>query len=123
MNALDILYGREPMNKKLMSIKTAVLLPFIVIMAIIVSAFVMLWRADYNWLATEQGSKILNTMNTNTEERINSMLSEPQHINEMYSQSITREQMYNTDEMPALQSYTLDLIKKIRKDVPQISVI
>lgn len=111
------------MKKKLISIKTAIILPFVIIMCVIVITFITLWKLDFDWISKEQGSKLLKLTNENTKQKISFMLAEPLRINQFYNDFISRENIYNQTDMSILQEYTLHLIKNIDSSVPQISVI
>ena len=111
------------MQERKMSLRTAILTPFIIIMIIMVIVFLLLWQANYDWIAQEQGGKIVNALSDNAKQRVSYMLAEPQRINKMYAQVITLNQYFEEDDLNGLQQYTLELSKSVRSEVPQISVI
>lgn len=49
----------------MISIKTAIILPFVVMMCVIVITFITLWKLDFDWISKEQSSKILKLANEN----------------------------------------------------------
>lgn len=117
------IWGTRNMPKKLMSIRTAVILPFVAIMVMIIAVFVVLWQKDYNWLVKEQGGKMIHAMSDNTKQRVTYMLSEPLRINKLYEQVISKDGLYGQASAEAIQDYTLDVMKSLSQDLPQISVI
>lgn len=111
------------MGKRSMSLRTAIILPFIMIMAIIVLMFVLFWRQNYVWMTKDQGGRLLNSISENTEQMIRYMLLEPQRVNAMYGQVIIKDQLYESENLEALQIYTLDLLKTLRRELPQVSAV
>lgn len=111
------------MPRKLMSIRTAVILPFVAIMIMIIAVFLILWQKDYNWLVKEQGGKMLHAMSDNTKQRVTYMLSEPLRINKLYEQVISKDELYGKPSVEDIQDYTLEVINELSKELPQISVI
>ena len=115
--------GGVDLKRKLMSLRTAIILPFVLIMIIMIAVFIILWQQNYQWIAAEQGSKIVHAINDHTKLRVTYMLSEPQRINMMYAQIIQKDNLFKSGDLTNLQNYTLELIRSIREEVPQISVI
>lgn len=111
------------MQERKMSLRTAILMPFIIIMIIMVTVFLLLWQANYDWIAQEQGGKIVNALSDNAKQRVSYMLAEPQRINKMYAQVIKMNHYFDDGDLSGLQQYTLELSKAVRSEVPQISVI
>ena len=58
------------MQERKMSLRTAILTPFIIIMIIMVIVFLLLWQANYDWIAQEQGGGL----GKRTEEKVDSQL-------------------------------------------------
>ncbi len=111
------------MKLKNVSLRTAVILPIVVIMLAILTMFVVFNSRDYDFLAKEQGSKVLEALYQNTEQRLHALLIEPQRALVFYEDYISRAKLYGYDDLTELEKYTLDFITETRVNLPQISVI
>lgn len=111
------------MKKRLVSLRTAILVPFILVVFLILGIFMILWTADYNWLVNEQGTKMLSAMNTNTNQELNNLLNEPLHINELYASTIMNARLYNKTDVSAIENITTEYTKKLAQSMPQIGVL
>lgn len=111
------------MKKRLISLRTAILLPFVLVVFLILGIFMFLWAVDYNWLVNEQGAKFLTALSTNTNQELNTLLSEPLRINELFASTITNNRLYGMADSGQIESITTDYLKKLAPSLPQISVI
>lgn len=111
------------MKIKNVSLRTAVILPIVIIMLTILGIFVYFNQRDYEFLAKEQGSKILEALYINTEERISELLMDPLRANQYYEDYIRRAKLFDQKNKAHVQEYTLSFMKSIREDLPQISVM
>lgn len=111
------------MNKKHVSLRFAVVMPLFLIMIGVLSTFVLLNRADYDWIAKEQGIKILESLYANTENKLNSFLTEPEVANKYYEDIISRMGDHSNKDLSLLQDLTLTGFDLILEDLPQISAI
>ena len=111
------------MKKRLVSLRTAILVPFILVVFLILGIFMILWAADYNLLVNEQGTKILSAMSTNTNQELNSLLSEPLRINELYSSTIMNYHLYGKSDVSEIQKITSEYVKKLAPSMPQIGIM
>ncbi len=111
------------MKQRTWSLRTAVMIPIIIITFLVLVISVYSSARDYEFLAREQGSKILEALYENTEMRLSALLMEPQSANEFYAYYISNTGLYNYDTMDAVESFTLDLMKRARVDMPQISAM
>lgn len=105
------------------SLRTAVILPTVIIMLAILALFVVLNTRDYEFLAEEQGSRILDALYRNTEQRLSALLVEPMRANAFYKDYITREILYDYQDLEEVEKYTLDFMTQLRETLPQVSVI
>lgn len=58
------------MKKKLFSLRTAILLPYMLAIIVILTISMTLWTRDYNWLVDEQGNKVLTALSENTKQEL-----------------------------------------------------
>jgi len=111
------------MKIKNISLRTAVIVPIVIIMLMILGIFVYFNQRDYDFLAKEQGSKILEALYLNTEQRISELLMEPQRANGYYEDYIARAELFDLEDKVEVEAYTLEFMKKVRQDLPQISAM
>lgn len=111
------------MKLKNVSLRTAVILPIVVIMLAILTMFVVFNARDYDFLAQEQGTRILEALYQNTEQRLRALLLEPQRVAKIYGDYISRQELYDYDDLSDVEVYTLEFMAKLRDDLPQISVM
>ncbi|MGB3365847.1 MAG: ATP-binding protein [Acidaminobacteraceae bacterium] len=111
------------MNKKYISLRFAVVTPLFLIMIGVLATFVILNRADYNWMAKEQGTKILESLYTNIENELNSLLAEPEIANKYYEDVVARMGDHSNSELSSVQELSLGVLDLIIEDLPQVSAI
>jgi len=115
--------GVGRMRERFISLRTAVIIPIVLIMMITLTIFVVFNKRDYEFLANEQGTRILTALYENTEQRLSKLLIEPQRANTYYEDYISRAKLYEFSDVEKIETYTLEFMSKIRKDLPQISVV
>lgn len=111
------------MRKRMISLRAAVIIPFICVIVLILSIFIIFWKADYNWLAKEQGDKIVKALNENTQQSLRDMLSKPLEINQLFAGDISRENYFNDENLTNIEDYTKYFLEKIKNQMPQITAI
>lgn len=111
------------MRKRMISLRAAVIIPFICVIVLILSIFIIFWKADYNWLAKEQGDKIVKALNENTQQSLRDMLSKPLEINQLFAGDISRENYFNDENLNNIEDYTKYFLEKIKNQMPQITAI
>lgn len=116
-------FGGKEMNRKHISLRVAVVTPLFLIMIGVLATFVILNRADYNWIAKEQGTKILEALYTNTENELNSLLTEPEVANKYYEDIVARMGDHSNNELSSVQDLSLGGLNLILEDLPQVSAI
>lgn len=92
-------------------------------MLAILTIFIVFNKRDYEFLAQEQGTRILTALYNNTELRLSELLLEPQRANVFYEDYILRAELYNYDDTADLERYSLEFVKKLRAELPQISAL
>ncbi len=111
------------MRKRMVSLKTVVIMHFISFIIIILSILLVLWKADYNWIVKEQGDKILKALNENTQQSLRDMLSKPLEINQLFAGDISREKYFNDENLNNIENYTKYFLEKIKNEMPQVTAI
>lgn len=109
------------MNK--LSIRTAILLPFLFVIITIVIVFTVMIENSYETLAYEQGEKLMTSVNEVADDNLVTLLREPYLLNSFFSNLIQEEAYYINDDYSNLELLTLSFMKNISKSVPQVSSI
>ena len=65
------------MRNRFISLRLAVTLPLIIVLTATFVISIMRYRADYEFLAKEQCSKIVEALTNNTQNKLNATLSQP----------------------------------------------
>ena len=111
------------MRNRFISLRLAVTLPLIVVLIATFVISLMRYKADYEFLAKEQGSKIVEALTNNTQNELNAILSQPLIMAEIIGYTITNEKMFLGEDLSDIENYQKSLMKSLKAKIPQISVI
>lgn len=111
------------MRKPLISLQTAILVPFMFIIMSMLILSIILWTRDYNRLVEEQGQKILGSLIAQTKSDLGMFLNEPKHINKLFASTIAVHEYYNREDLSDIQMLAYNFFNSIRSEIPQISVL
>ena len=111
------------MRNRFISLRLAVTLPLIVVLIATFVISIMRYRADYEFLAKEQCSKIVEALTNNTQNELNAILSQPLIMAEIIGYTITNEKMFLGEDLSDIENYQKSLMKSLKAKIPQISVI
>lgn len=111
------------MKTKQISLRRAITLPLLLVLigTFIISA--IRYTADYNFLAVNQGTKIVEAMKKNTQNELNSILSEPLIMTELIGETISKQKMHLNEDLSDIQDYQMNLMRILKEKMPQVSVI
>jgi len=109
--------------KTKLSLRTAILLPFLIIILALVIIFSNMIKKNYNEIALSQGTELITAMNTTAEERLMTLLDEPNLVNTLFGSLIELNQYYTSEDYSVLEPLTLGLMKDIKETLPQVSSI
>lgn len=109
--------------KPFLSLRTAIIIPYIVIMLIMLSSIGFVWQSNYQFLAKEQGTRIVRVLSNHTNERLNGFLGEPHRLNEIFTAVLSKDASLEAYDLTDNQVFSLDFIKAQKKNLPQISVV
>lgn len=102
--------------------KFAVILPFVALIILILSIEVIIWKSDYEFLAKEQGTKIVHALNDTIQERLTHMLIQPLNANVVISKELITKDIEGGD-LESVEAYLLRVFSALRQAMPQISVV
>lgn len=105
------------------SLRTAVIIPYIVIMTIMSIAIALIMQSNYQFLAEQQGSRIIGALSANTNEKLNAFMGEPYNHNMLFSAILSRTYTQSPEAIAFNKDYILDIMKTQRVEHPQISVV
>ena len=111
------------MRNRFISLRLAVTLPLIIVITATFVISIMRYKADYEFLAKEQGSKIVEALTNNTQNELNAILSQPLIMAEIIGYTITNEKMFLGEDLSDIENYQKSLMKSLKAKIPQISVI
>ena len=111
------------MRNRFISLRLAVTLPLIIVLTATFVISIMRYRADYEFLAKEQGSKIVEALTNNTQNELNAILSQPLIMAEIIGYTITNEKLFLGEDLSDIENYQKSLMKSLKAKIPQISVI
>lgn len=111
------------MGKHKISLRLAILTPFIAIVLIVVSTFAVLWNYDYDRLAKKQGERVTQIMSMLIKDRLKSLLQEPYRLSELSASYISQKNLFMQEDLSEIQEYELSVYKTLKLSLPQISTI
>ena len=111
------------MRNRFISLRLAVTMPLIIVLIATFVISIMRYKADYEFLAKEQGSKIVEALTNNTQNELNAILSQPLIMAEIIGCTITNEKMFLGEDLSDIENYQKSLMKSLKAKIPQISVI
>lgn len=109
------------MNKKYYSLKSAIILPFVLLITLILSVEALIWKLDYDFLAKEQGSKIVSALNETTQERLRMLLEQPLNANMVISKELLYKDL-DGNNLEEIEKYLFRIYSALGDSMPQISV-
>lgn len=108
---------------KRISIKTALVLPFMIFICVILLMLVSVLQSDYNWLAKEQGTKMAIAVNENTQQKLNELLQDPERINQIFATEIREMALSEQGDLAQMGNVALAYMKTVQENTPQVSVL
>lgn len=105
------------------SIKSALLIPFGIFIGVLLGLLIFVWQRDYNWLAKEQGSKIVTAVNERTQQTLNELLLDPQRLNKVFASELRNRELTDLEDLNEIQQMAQSYFETVQSDLSQISVI
>lgn len=109
--------------RRYLSLRSAIIIPYIIIMLVMLIAIGYVWQSNYQFLAQEQGTRIVRVLSDHTIERLSGFLGEPHRLNEMFTTVLSKKTSLSPYDLNYNQDFTLSFIRAQKKNLPQISVV
>lgn len=110
-------------NKTQVSLRTAIMLPFIVVLLLTLSVVFYIQNNSYEKLVTDMSKKVLASYTQNTHADLNAFLNAPNFAVKSMVDQIQRHQMYHPADTEQLQQYLKNSLNGIYTNLEQIDVL
>lgn len=110
------------MKSRFYSLKYAVILPLVALIVLILSIQAIIVKLDYQFLAREQGTKIVNALNETTQSKLSHLIIDPMNINTIIGQELEARNLDTTD-LKSIESFLYNLSYDFPEIMPQISAL
>ncbi|MGF1762468.1 EAL domain-containing protein [Aliivibrio kagoshimensis] len=111
------------LTKNKITLRTAILLPFLVIFIFTFSAIVLIQKSHYEEMIEDISSKQLSLMNASVNQRLDQFLSEPFNVALNISNNIEFNDIVQPEDLSKLQAYLFSSLFKTSKSIPQLDVL
>jgi signal transduction histidine kinase len=111
------------MRKILIPLKYVIAFSVTIVFVIFFVIMVLLYRRDYNNIIDEQSKKNLSLLSSKVEENLSGLFSNVQTATAFYGDYIEDSKVYDDETLTSVQSYTLSIAQRMKKEMPQISQI
>lgn len=108
--------------KPKLSLRFAIILPYLAVMLIMAFSVLMIWQSNYQFLADQQGARIVGALSNHTNEKINAFIGEPHRLNAVFANTLGQLEVNTLADIERNQRFCLDFISAQRGKLPQISV-
>ncbi|MCW8348458.1 EAL domain-containing protein [Vibrio sp. ZSDZ65] len=106
-----------------LSLKQALILPFIVVFIGSISAILWLQSGRYEDIANEVSRKQLSSLTNNVVSRLDIYLDRPMDAVSAIAHAIEYHDLYNPNDTAAIENYLLSTFQLLYQDVPQVDLI
>lgn len=104
-------------------LRTALMIPFLIFVSVLIGLLVFVWQKDYDWLAKEQGTRLVNAVNASSIEKLEELLLDPERVNSLYASTIRLNEVGEDPSLAGIQDITKTFMETAIKSTPQIAVI
>ncbi|MBF9018279.1 MULTISPECIES: ATP-binding protein [unclassified Oceanispirochaeta] len=109
--------------KRTLSVKTAVMAPFIVVFLLTLLVMGLILHNNYRWFSKEQGERIVSALMDSSQQKFHAMLHDPLTFNQLYTETIAQQKLFGSEKIEQVEEYTIRICNIILNDFPQISVV
>lgn len=109
------------MNRRF-SLRTAIIMPYMLVMIILAVSVILIWQSNYQYLANQQGVRIVSAISENTNKKINAFIGEPHHLNAIFAKLLSQMNLYDINLLGQRKAFALEFVSAQRLQLPQISV-
>jgi PAS domain S-box-containing protein/putative nucleotidyltransferase with HDIG domain len=106
-----------------LSLRVAVIIPYIAMTLFIVCIYTILWDMDYRKLAINRGEDEVLSTSEVTSEQLKIMLSEPMRLANMTADYISSKRMFSKENLSDIEGIQLKTFETLEGSLPQITVI
>ncbi len=111
-----------PLNKQI-KLKTAVLLPFVIIFVVTFGVIAVLQKTNYEQMVQDISSKQLTYLTDNVEQRLHNFLEEPFLANLNMSHNIGLSGLYEVGNTKKMEAFFLSNFSDLYQSIPQMDVV
>lgn len=122
----EYLYNKDRLEEKMkhsLSIRTALLLPLLLITIVIAIIFSMMINRTYNTLVSEHGKSLMTSMEKAANDDLTDLLMDPHLANGLFAGLMEHDKYFDHENYQALESIMLDFLERTAFSLPQISAI
>ncbi|ELP5729798.1 EAL domain-containing protein [Vibrio vulnificus] len=110
-------------EKRSISLKTAVIAPFVVIFLLSISLVILVQRNSYEHAVLDLSEKQLSSLTENVRNNLTEYLGAPFDAGLAMAHTISFNHLYKADDTSQLQDYFLNAFQTLYADIPQLDVI
>ncbi|MCF8780273.1 EAL domain-containing protein [Vibrio sp. IRLE0018] len=110
-------------EKRSISLKTAVIAPFVVIFLLSISLVILVQRNSYEHAVLDLSEKQLSSLTENVRNNLTEYLGAPFDAGLAMAHTISYNHLYQADDTSKLQGYFLNAFQTLYADIPQLDVI
>lgn len=104
-------------------LRTALLIPYLVFIGVLVSLLIFVWQRDYEWIASEQGSKMATAVNENTIQKIDEFMMDPERVNALFASQMKFMMASTNSDLSLVEKHALNYLRTAVGDTSNISVV
>lgn len=104
-------------------LRTALLIPYLAFIGVLVSLLIFVWQRDYEWIASEQGSRMATAVNDNTIQKIDEFMLDPERVNALFASELKFLMSGTGNDLSSIEKNVLNYLKTSVGDIGHISVV
>lgn len=108
---------------KRISIRWAVITPFLVIIAVMITLLVFMLNESYEQLSKDQADRVIDLMDARANNEVFAVLESPKSIGQIYSTLLSKDEFYTYTSFESVEVVLLELIKEIHTHIPQVTTL
>ncbi|WMN87402.1 EAL domain-containing protein [Vibrio parahaemolyticus] len=105
------------------TLRTAVLIPFVMILLLAISVMVYVQKQNYETVVTDISDKQLSVLTESVHEHLNCFLNEPLTAVTTLAHSVNHHNLFHPIDSHEIQTYLLSTFETLSESIPQLDVI